>query len=191
MDEKSRCPWSMQHELLRQYHDNEWGREVKDDRVFYEFLLLEGTQAGLNWLSVLSRRPAYREIFLDFDYTKIAQMATGHVDYLLSHGNIIRNRSKIESAITNARAFMKVVENFGSFHNYAYRFMPGKAPLLNSWKLPGEVPVTTPVSIAISKDMKSKGFSFFGPVICYAFMQATGMVNDHLETCFRHAAHSS
>ena len=178
-----RCPWA-KAELDIAYHDREWGVPVHDDRLLFEFLTLEGAQAGLSWITVLRKREAYREAFAGFDPEAVARFDKRKLARLLANPGIIRNRLKIESAINNARAFLKVQEEFGSFDAYQWRFVDGR-PLRNSWKTIKYIPARTPVSDAMSRDLKSRGFSFVGSTICYAHMQAVGMVNDHTVDCFR------
>ena len=180
-----RCHWA-QKEINIPYHDEEWGVPVHDDRVLFEFLILEGAQAGLSWDTVLLKRARYREVFDHFDATKIARYDTKKVRALLADPGIIRNRLKIASTISNARAFLKVRDEFGSFDSYLWQFVGGK-PIKNAWKLHQQMPAKTEESDAMSKDLQKRGFRFIGSTICYALMQATGMVNDHLVTCFRYA----
>lgn len=179
-----RCSWA-RNDLAIQYHDTEWGVPLHDDGKLFEFIVLEGAQAGLSWDTVLKKREAYRRAFAGFDAEKVARFGEKQVERLLNDPGIIRNRLKIAAAISNARAFLKVAEEFGSFAHYIWRFVDGR-PIINRWKSPAEVPAKTSLSDAISKDLKSRGFSFVGSTIVYAHMQATGMVNDHLVTCFRH-----
>ncbi len=186
METKSRCGWAGNDPLYIAYHDTEWGVPVHDDRTLFEFLVLEGAQAGLSWITILRKRPAYREAFDGFDPHKVAAYDEAKVAELLENRGIVRNRLKIQAAITNARAFVKVQEEFGSFDAYIWRFVDG-APRQNSWRSLAEVPAETPESRALSKDLVRRGFRFVGPTIMYAHMQATGMVNDHLVGCFRHA----
>lgn len=171
--------------MLR-YHDAEWGVPVHDDRLLFEFLVLEGAQAGLSWSTVLNKRAAYREAFDGFDPGRVASYGEAKVAELLGNAGIIRNKSKIHSAIGNAQAFLEVQQEFGSFDAFVWRFVDG-APIQNRWTSMGELPATTPISDALSKDLKGRGFKFVGSTIVYAHMQATGMVNDHLVKCFRHA----
>ena len=182
---KARCPWAEGNELQTAYHDTEWGVPVHDDRRFFEFLILEGAQAGLSWDTILRKRPAYRRAFALFDPAKVARFGRGDITRLMQDAGIVRNRLKIESAVGNAQAFLAVQDAFGSFDDYVWRFVGGK-PRTNRWKRHRQVPALTLESDAISKDLKSRGFRFVGSTICYAFMQATGLVNDHLVTCFRH-----
>ncbi len=185
MREKVRCHWA-QKEINIPYHDEEWGVPVHDDRVLFEFLILEGAQAGLSWDTILHKRSRYHEVLDNFDAAKVARYDAKKVRALLADPGIIRNRLKIASTISNAQAFLKVQEQFGSFDSYLWRFVGGK-PIQNSWTLHKQVPAKTKHSDAISKDLQKRGFRFVGSTICYAFMQATGMVNDHLVSCFRYA----
>lgn len=169
------------------YHDEEWGVPVTDDRTLFEFLILEGAQAGLSWLTILNRREGYRKAFVDFDPVKVARFNQKKIESLLKFEGIIRNRLKVEAAVTNAQAFLTVQEEFGSFSSYQWRFVDGKQKQ-NRWKSLSQVPAVTRESDAYSKDLKSRGFKFVGSTIIYAHMQATGMVNDHLVTCPRYVA---
>lgn len=180
-----RCSWSTNDEQYIRYHDEEWGVPVHDDRKLFEFLILEGAQAGLSWITILKRREAYREAFDQFDPEKVALYDEAKIESLLQRPDLIRNRLKIRSAVRNAQAFLKVQKEFGSFDRYIWHFVNGK-PIQNQWKLLDEIPAQTPLSVKISKDLKKRGFSFVGPTIVYAHMQATGMVNDHLVNCFRY-----
>lgn len=184
---KHRCEWCSDVPLYVAYHDKEWGVPVHDDRVLYEFLLLEGAQAGLNWLTVLKKRASYREAFHGFDYARIARYTDDDVTRLLADAGIVRNRLKVASAIKNARGVLDIQHEFGSLDAYLWRYVDG-APLQNTWKSVAQVPTTTNLSDAMSKDLKKRGFSFVGSTICYAFMQAVGMVNDHTTNCFRYKA---
>jgi len=177
------CPWA-QREPERTYHDQEWGVAVHDDRVLFEFITLEGAQAGLSWSTILNKRAGYRKAFCDWDIEKIARMNSRSVDRLVSDASIVRHRGKIESTIGNAKAALRVIETHGSLDAYLWRFVEGK-PIMNRFKSMAEVPAKTAVSDAMSKAMKRDGFKFVGSTICYAFMQAVGMVNDHLTTCPR------
>ena len=181
----TRCPWATSDPLYVSYHDEEWGVPLHDDRRLFEMLVLEGAQAGLSWLTILRRREGYRRAFDRFDPRKVARYGPRDVQRLLADEGIIRNRLKIESAVNNARAFLAVREEFGSFDSYVWRFVDGR-PIQNAWTRLDEVPAQTPVSNAMSRDLRKRGFTFVGPTICYAHMQATGMVNDHLVGCFRH-----
>ena len=180
-----RCEWANSGELEQSYHDNEWGVEIHDDRTLFEFLVLEGAQAGLSWSTVLRKREGYRRAFDNFDARKISRYSQDTVSRLLTNSEIIRNRLKIEAAITNARAFLQVQKEFGSFDSYIWRFVGGR-PVQNSWRTMTDIPSSTPESDAMSKDLQKRGFKFVGTTICYAFMQAVGMVNDHVVSCFRY-----
>ncbi len=180
-----RCPWAGTDPLYIRYHDSEWGVPLHDDRTLFEFLILEGAQAGLSWLTVLKKRAHYRRAFDGFDARKMAAYDERKIAYLARHAPIIRNRLKIRAAVANARAFLAVCSRFGSFDAYIWRFVGGR-PMVNTWRRMEQVPAHTPVSEAMAKDLKQRGFKFVGPTICYAFMQAVGMVNDHLVECFRH-----
>jgi len=180
-----RCSWSTNEDIYIRYHDEEWGVPVHDDRKLFEFLILEGAQAGLSWITILKRREAYRDAFDQFDPEKVARYDEAKIEELLQRPDLIRNRLKINSAVTNAQAFLKVQEEFGSFDKYIWSFVDGK-PIQNKWKKLNEIPAQTPLSVKISKDLKKRGFKFVGPTIVYAHMQATGMVNDHLVDCFRY-----
>lgn len=182
---KTRCGWAGSEPLYMRYHDEEWGVPVHDDRLLFEFLILEGAQAGLSWITILRRRESYRRAFADFDPEAVARFDRRRKARLLADPGIIRNRQKVESAVANAAAFLRVAEEFGSFAPYAWGFVGG-APLQNRWRALSEVPAETDESRAWSKDLKRRGFSFVGPTIVYAHMQATGMVNDHVAGCFRH-----
>ncbi len=175
-----RCKWCGTDPLYIEYHDNEWGKEVHDDKKLFEFLVLESAQAGLSWITILRRREGYRNAFADFEVEKVADFTEADVERLMQDVGIIRNRLKILAAINNAKLFIGIQGEFGSFDKYLYSFMPGGKVIINQ---PGIVPASTLISDAISKDMKKRGFKFFGTTICYAHMQATGMVNDHLADC--------
>ncbi len=180
-----RCPWAdITKPDYVKYHDEEWGIPVHDDRTIFEFLILESAQAGLSWYTVLKKRENYREAFDNFDPVKIASYNDKKIEQLMNNSKIIRNRLKILAAVNNARCFIKVTEEFGSFDAYIWRFTDGKT-IINKWKNMDECPGSTPISEALSKDLVQRGFKFIGPKICYAHMQATGMVNDHLVNCFR------
>lgn len=181
-----RCTWCGNDPLYVAYHDTEWGVPVHDDRMLFEFLILEGAQAGLSWITILKKREAYRRAFAGFDAGKVARFGPRQVERLLADAGIVRNRLKIEAAINNARHFLAVQEEFGSFDEYVWRFVDGR-PIVNRRKTLKQVPASTPESDALSRDLKARGFKFVGSTICYAHMQATGMVNDHLTGCFRHA----
>lgn len=178
--ELKRCVWPGNDPLYIKYHDEEWGKTTHDDKKLFEFLILESAQAGLSWITILRRRENYRKAFADFDVHKVAAFDEKDVERLMNDEGIIRNKLKIKSAINNARLFIGIQEEFGSFDKYMYSFMPNGEPINNST---GVIPASTPISDAISKDMKKRGFTFFGTTICYAHMQATGMVNDHLPEC--------
>lgn len=181
-----RCGWaSLVDPTYRAYHDEEWGVPVHDDRVIFEFLVLEGAQAGLSWGTILRKRENFRRAFSEFDPKKVARFDGRKVNSLLKDPGIIRNRLKVESAIQNARAFLRVQDEFGSFDSFVWRFVGGR-PKMNRWKTMKEIPSKTPESEAMSKDLLARGFRFVGPTICYAHMQATGMVNDHVTSCFRY-----
>jgi len=179
-----RCPWA-KAELDIAYHDREWGVPVHDDRLLFEFLTLEGAQAGLSWSTILKKRPGYRRSFANFDPAAVARFSPSKIERLLQDPGLVRNRLKIESAVSNARALLQVQREFGSFDAYVWRFVGGE-PKQNGWRVFRQVPATTSESDALSKDLKRRGFRFVGSTICYAFMQAVGMVNDHLTTCFRY-----
>ncbi|MGQ0749271.1 MAG: DNA-3-methyladenine glycosylase I [Betaproteobacteria bacterium] len=189
MKNVTRCTWANGTEALRAYHDLEWGVPVHDDRRWFEFLTLEGAQAGLSWNTILLKRDNYRTAFAGFDPVRVARFGVKEVAALLRNEGIVRNRLKIEATIGNARAFLGVQEAFGSFDRYIRRFAGGK-PLRNRWTDSQQVPASSPQSDAMSRDLKQRGFRFAGTTICYAFMQATGLVNDHLITCFRYRAAS-
>jgi DNA-3-methyladenine glycosylase I len=180
--DKPRCNWA-KSDLMIAYHDDEWGRPVHDDRRLFEFLILEGAQAGLSWETILKKRQAYREAFDGFDPAKVARYDARRVAKLLANEGIVRNRLKIASAVGNAKAFLKVQDEFGSFDAYLWPFVGGK-PIVNRFELPKQIPAKTAESDALSKDLKRRGFNFVGSTICYAMMQAVGMVDDHLATCF-------
>ena len=180
---KKRCAWVTDDPLYKTYHDHEWGRPVHDDRKLFEMLTLEGAQAGLSWLTILKRREHYREAFDQFDVNKISTYDEAKITELLNNKGIIRNKLKIHSVITNARCFLEVQHEYGSFDIYIWQFVGGQ-PQVNHWPTESDVPSSTKESEAMSKDLKKRGFKFVGPTICYAFMQATGMVNDHTQDCF-------
>jgi DNA-3-methyladenine glycosylase I len=182
--ELCRCPWAKTEQYI-EYHDREWGVPVHDDRLLFEFLILEGAQAGLSWQTILNKRENYREAFDHFDPAKVAKYGTRKRQSLLSNPGIVRNRLKIDAAIQNANVFLAVQKEFGTFDKYIWGFV-GYRPKQNTWKSLAQVPARTPESDAMSRDLKRRGFSFIGSTICYAFMQAVGMVNDHLVECFRH-----
>ncbi|MEN8241427.1 MAG: DNA-3-methyladenine glycosylase I [Chloroflexota bacterium] len=181
----TRCEWAGSDPLYIAYHDQEWGKPVHDDQKLFEFIILEGAQAGLSWITILRKRENYREAFDYFDPEKVANYDQAKIDQLLSNPGIIRNKLKVRSAVTNAQAFLKVQEEFGSFDNYMWAFIDHK-PIINQWKKMNQIPAKTPLSELLSKDLKQRGFKFVGPTICYAHMQAVGMVNDHTTDCFRY-----
>ncbi len=185
-DGKSRCPWCESTAEYRDYHDREWGVPVHDDRQLFEFLVLEGAQAGLSWLTILRRRAGYRQAYGGFVPEAVAAFGPADVERLLGDPGIIRNRRKVESSIRNARAFLAVQAEFGSFARYMWGFTDGR-PVVNRWRAIREIPARTPLSDRWSRDLRSRGFSFVGSTICYAHLQAVGVVNDHLADCFRHA----
>ncbi len=183
----NRCKWAEGVSLeYIEYHDKEWGVPVYDDKVQFEFLLLEGAQAGLSWSTILNKREGYRKAFAGFDVHKVARFTAKRIERLLADPGIVRNRLKVQSAVTNARAFLAVQEEFGSFSDYIWGFVDG-TPVQNRYRKDGDIPATSPVSDALSKDLKKRGFKFVGSTIVYAHMQATGLVNDHVVDCFRHA----
>ncbi len=182
----NRCEWvDPKNELYVNYHDEEWGVPVKDDRLLFEFLILEGAQAGLSWITILKKREGYREAFANFDANKIATFSEGKIKNLKENPNIVRNELKIRATITNAKCFLAVQKEFGSFSNYLWAFVDGQ-PIINHWETIDQVPATSPISDLLSKDLKKRGFKFVGSTIIYAFMQAVGMVNDHVTSCFRY-----
>jgi DNA-3-methyladenine glycosylase I len=183
---KRRCSWCGDDPLYVTYHDEEWGVPVRNDHTLFEFLILEGAQAGLSWITVLRKRQGYRDLFNNFDAEKIARYSDKKLDKLLLNPQIIRNRLKVYGARQNARAFLDIQQKRGSFSDYIWDYVDGK-PIHNRWKSTREVPATSSISDRLSKDMKKHGFTFIGSTIMYAHMQATGMVNDHTEDCFRHA----
>lgn len=183
--EKNRCGWCGSDPLYVAYHDEEWGKPVYDDETLFEFLILETFQAGLSWITVLRKRENFRKAFDHFDYKKIAKYDQTKMDALLQDPGIIRNKLKVKATVSNAQAFMEVQKEFGSFSKYIWGFVDGK-PIQNTFKTLAEVPANTPLSDAISKDLKKRGFKFVGTTVVYAHMQATGMVNDHVTDCFRY-----
>lgn len=183
---KTKCRWCLGDELYESYHDKEWGVPVYDDKKLFEFLILETFQAGLSWITILRKRENFREAFDNFDYKKIAKYSEEKVQELLQNPGIIRNKLKVRAAVSNAKAFLEIQKEFGSFSAYIWKFVDGK-PVQNTWQNHEEVPANTPLSDKISKDLKKRGFKFVGTTIIYAHMQATGMVNDHSTECFRHA----
>ena len=185
MNEIKRCNWSVNDPLYIKYHDKEWGVPVHNDKKLFEMIVLDGAQAGLSWLTILKKRENYRKAFDNFDPKKVAKYDKRKIAQLLKNDGIVRNRLKIESAVTNAKAFLKVKDEFGTFDKYIWKFVNGKT-IINSWKTLKEIPAFTGESDAMSKDLKSRGFKFVGSTICYAFMQAAGLVNDHTIDCFRY-----
>lgn len=179
-----RCGWAGTDELYVKYHDEEWGKLITDDKTLFEFLVLESAQAGLSWITILRKREGYREAFHNFDVKKVAQMTQEDVERLMQFDGIVKNRLKINCTINNARLFMAVQKEFGSFYEYTLSFFPNRQPIVNNFKTLSQIPATSPESDAMSKDMKKRGFKFFGSTICYAHLQAAGFVNDHLEGCF-------
>ena len=185
-DERIRCPWCLGvSDAYVRYHDEEWGMPARDDATQFEFLVLEAAQAGLSWSTVLHKRDGYRRAFAGFDVEKVARFNARSVERLVNDAGIVRNRLKIEAAINNARRFLDVQARCGSFSDYLWDFVDGR-PLVNRWRTPEQVPASTPLSDAVSRDLKSRGFRFVGSTIIYAHLQATGLVNDHLVSCFRH-----
>lgn len=180
-----RCGWSSMDKDMIHYHDTEWGVPVHDDRTLFEFLVLEGAQAGLSWLTILKRRDGYRKAFDNFDFNKVSKYTSKKINALVKNEDIIRNRLKIVSAVTNAKALIKVRKEFGSFDSYIWKFVEG-SPIKNRWGSLKMIPAKTAISDRMSKDLMKRGFKFVGSTICYAHMQATGMVNDHLVSCFRY-----
>ncbi len=183
MDEKIRCSWAGDTAIYIDYHDKEWGRPTHDDTELFEMLVLEGMQAGLSWLTVLKKREAFREAFDGFDPAKVANYDDAKIERLMANEGIIRNRLKIRSAVTNARVFLEVAEKHGSFDSFIWSYVDG-TPIVSQWERVEDLPATTPLSDRISKDLKKMGFKFVGSTIVYAFMQSTGMVNDHIKECF-------
>lgn len=182
---KTRCSWSTHKQIDQDYHDAEWGVPVHDDRLLFEFICLEGAQAGLSWTTILAKRENYKKAFYDFDAKKIIRYVPSKIDKLLQDPGIVRNKLKVNSVVTNAHAFLAIQKEFGSFDAYIWSFVNGK-PIINKWKKMADVPVSTDISDALSKDLKKRGFKFIGTTICYAFMQAVGMVNDHTIDCYRY-----
>lgn len=180
---ENRCPWCGDDPLYVKYHDEEWGKPVMDDRKLFEFLILEGAQAGLAWITVLRKRDGYRRAFHDFDYEAVAKMTPEDVENLRKDDGIVKNRLKIQSAITNARHFKEIIAEFGSFYDYILGFFPNRKRIVNSVSDMASIPISSPISDAISKDMKRRGFKFFGTTICYSFLQATGFIDDHINSC--------
>jgi DNA-3-methyladenine glycosylase I len=184
MKDKKRCGWCKSDPVYIKYHDEEWGREVKTDKKMFEFITLEAAQAGLSWITILKRRANYKKAFANFDFKKVAAFGKKDIERLMKDEGIIRNRLKIEAAINNAKRFIEVQKEFGSFRNYLKTFLPCAKPVINNWTKLNQIPARTELSDAISKDMKKRGFKFFGTVICYAHLQAVGYVNDHILDCW-------
>ena len=187
MTSHARCSWCLGDSLYQHYHDNEWGVPCRDDKKLFEFLILEGAQAGLSWITILRKREDYRTAFANFDAEKIALYTESDIERLIQNKGIVRNRLKIESAIINARCYLKLKEHYGSLSDYLWRYLDDK-PMVNNWITQDQVPSSTALSDKISADMRKHGFRFFGTTICYAFMQAMGLVNDHIVSCYRHQA---
>jgi DNA-3-methyladenine glycosylase I len=184
-DDRTRCHWAVGPEMVP-YHDTEWGVPVHDDRTHFEFLVLEGAQAGLSWLTILKRRDGYRKAFANFDAAKVARITPARIEKLLLDPGIIRNRAKVEATVRNARAFLAIQKEFGSFDNYIWDFVGGK-PVHNKWRRIDQLPALTPLSEKVSADLRARDFRFVGPTVCYSHLQAAGLVNDHLVSCFRHS----
>ena len=187
---KTRCEWCGNDPLYMAYHDDEWGVPLHDDRLLFEFLILEGAQAGLSWITVLKKRQHYRDAFHQFDISRVARYTPKDMERLLSNPGIVRNRLKIESAIRNAKGALEIIEEHGSLDRFLWQYVNGE-PVQNAWKTLKEIPAQTAASEQMSRDLKKRGFNFVGPTICYAFMQAVGMVNDHTIDCYRHRELSS
>ena len=181
-----KCIWALSSQSLQQYHDLEWAVPVHNERLLFEFLVLEGAQAGLSWSTILNKRDAYRKAFDNFDAAMVAAYDEKKIIALLANPNIVRNRLKVNAAVINARAFLNIQQDFGSFDAYIWQFVDGR-PLQNAWKNAADIPPFTPISELMSKDLSQRGFKFVGSIICYAYMQAIGMVNDHTIDCYRHA----
>lgn len=185
MAEKKRCTWCLKTDLYIRYHDEEWGVPVHDDHTHFEFLILEGAQAGLSWLTILNKREGYRKCFADFDPEKVARFTEKRIEKILQDPGIVRNRLKVISAVNNARKFLDIQEEFGSFDNYIWRFVDGK-PIVNRWTDMKQIPATSKESDALSKDLTKRGFKFVGSTVMYAHLQACGLINDHATFCFRY-----
>lgn len=181
--EITRCQWCLNDPLYVQYHDTEWGRPVTDDRTLFEFLTLESAQAGLAWITILRKREGYRKAFHNFDYKRVGKMTPEDEERLYTFDGIVKNRLKIHAAITNARLFAKIVDEYGSFYNYVIGFFPDRRRIVNNVQDAKTIPASSSISDAISKDMRKRGFKFFGTTICYAFLQATGFIDDHINSC--------
>lgn len=180
-----RCQWAGTDPAMIQYHDTEWGKPVHDDRILFEFLILEGAQAGLTWRTILNKRAGYRKLFAEFDAARVARFTQKKIEAILENDAIVRNRLKVESTVSNAKAFLTIQKQFGSFDSYCWAFVGG-SPIVHRFQSVKELPTSTPESDALSKDLKKRGFRFVGTTIMYAYMQAVGMVNDHTVDCFRH-----
>lgn len=178
-----RCGWCGTDELYIKYHDDEWGKPVTDDKTLFEFLVLESAQAGLSWITILRKREGYREAFFDFDVERVAAMTDADVERLMKFYGIVKNRLKITSTINNAKLFIAISREFGSFYDYILSFFPDRRPLVNNFSSLSQIPATSPESDAMSRDMKKRGFKFFGSTICYAYLQATGFIDDHISGC--------
>jgi len=183
MKKSQRCEWCGNDPLYIKYHDEEWGKPVHDDRIMFEFLILEGAQAGLSWITILRKREHYRKAFAGFDPKKVAKFTEADVERLMSDAGIIRNRLKIKAAISNAKLFLEIQKEFGSFCNYLWGFLPNGKPMMNHYDSSNDIPPTSVLSDKIAADMKKRGFKFFGSTICYSHLQATGLVNDHIDSC--------
>jgi DNA-3-methyladenine glycosylase I len=186
-DNKIRCGWCLKFDQYVKYHDKEWGLPVHDDRTHFEFLILEGAQAGLSWSTILKKRDGYKQSFADFDPAKVARFTPARIEKILQNPGIVRNRLKVSAAVNNAKRFLEVQREFGSFDEYIWGFVGGR-PIINHWKILKEIPATTPESDALSKDLIKRGFKFVGSTVIYAHMQACGLVNDHIVDCWRHQA---
>jgi len=185
MKSKTRCAWLSDDPIYIDYHDKEWGVPCYDDQRLFEMLILEGAQAGLSWLTILKKRDGYRKAFANFDAKKISRFTDKKIEKLLLNPAIVRNRLKVNATVTNARLYLNIIKEYGNFSDYIWQFVAGK-PIINHWKKLGDIPVTTPESDQMSKDLKKRGFKFVGSTICYAYMQSVGMVNDHTTDCFRY-----
>ncbi len=183
MGDLVRCVWCGDDSLYQEYHDREWGQPCRDDKKLFEFLILEGAQAGLSWITILRRREHYRRAFANFDVAAVANFTDADIDRLVMDSGIIRNRLKVKSAVNNAQKFQKIQRKFGSFSDFIWAYV-GHKPVINQWTAHSQIPATTPLSDRISRDMKNYGFTFFGSTICYAYLQAMGLVNDHIMSCF-------
>jgi len=185
MKQKKRCEWCGDSELYQKYHDEEWGLPSYDDHHLFEMLILEGAQAGLSWITILKKREGYRKAFDNFDAKKISRYSQNKIDKLLQNPEIVRNKLKVNSVVTNARQYLEIQKEYGCFSDYIWQFVGGE-PIKNKWKSLEDIPVTTAESNEMSKDLKKRGFKFIGSTICYAYMQSVGMVNDHVVSCFRY-----